>query len=365
MTRPLVSILTPTFNRASFLPETLDSLLGQSYPHLEVVVVDDGSTDDTAAVLADYQARWGHQLQCVRHDNVGQPRSINRAFTLARGDFFCIVNSDDPQPQGLLEPLVDALLAEPDVVLAYPDYDIIDEHGHYIHSITAPEFDYLNMVRWADFNIGPGALFRRTMVERIGGWNPEFRSCPDLDWLLRAGLVGPFKRVPGRPAHFRHHDGSITVGERNERSARERVRMMEQFFERTDLPDTVRAVRAESMRNTYVVASFVVDTAMSGAGARFQIQDRLSAMLLEPERQREPASETPFAKMIALGRKVTEQADTARWLHDEVAARDATIAWLHREVAERDKTIVWLHGEVAARDAALSTLRSPLPDETP
>jgi glycosyltransferase involved in cell wall biosynthesis len=88
-------VITPTFNRASFLSETVESVFTQDYPHLEHLVLDDGSTDNTPSLLAAYEARRSGRFRWTRHENRGQARTLNGGFHLARGELLCILNSDD------------------------------------------------------------------------------------------------------------------------------------------------------------------------------------------------------------------------------------------------------------------------------
>ena len=355
--RPLVSVVVPTYQRAALLPATLDSLLALEYSPVEIIVVDDGSTDDTPLLLEGYAARHPN-LTVLRHDNVGQPPSVNRGFAAANGEFLMVVNSDDPQPPGMLGPLVDHLVAHPEVVLVYPDWEMIDETGLPVAVMHSPEFDPVGIVAWSDCLPGPGSLVRRTAVDVAGGWDPTLRTCPDYEWYLRLSLVGPFARVPEVLARWRSHGTSITMSERTEAAARERVGMMERFLARDDLPEAVRAARGEALRNTYIVAAAIVTPEPPGPGARFTVTDHLAVGRVTVDRAREPATMPPTERMLWLEGMLAEHAATVDWLHAEVAQRDDTIAWLHREVAERDRTVAWLHAEVAQRDATIARLQS-------
>lgn len=95
--RPLVTVVVPTYQREALLPATLDSLVALEYSPVEIIVVDDGSTDGTPALLAGYAARHPN-LRALRHDNVGQAASVNRGIAEASGAYLIVVNSDDPQP---------------------------------------------------------------------------------------------------------------------------------------------------------------------------------------------------------------------------------------------------------------------------
>ena len=88
---PLVSIVTPTYNQAEYLAETIESVLAQDYPNIEYIVLDDGSTDSTPEVLNRYSGR----VRWERHDNMGQARTLNKGWAMSRGEFIGYLSSDD------------------------------------------------------------------------------------------------------------------------------------------------------------------------------------------------------------------------------------------------------------------------------
>lgn len=204
---PLVSIATPTYNQAEFLAATLDSMLAQDYPNIEYIVLDDGSTDTTSEVLQRYNGR----VQWQRHANIGQSRTLNKAWAKARGEYLGYLSSDDLLLPHAISTLVSALQAQPDAVVAYGDFDLIDATGRRTGAVQAPEYDYRRMVEELICPPGPGAIFRRSVFEKIGGWNEELRKIPDFEYWLRAGLIGRFVRVPNVLAQYRVHDESMAI----------------------------------------------------------------------------------------------------------------------------------------------------------
>jgi GT2 family glycosyltransferase len=334
--QPLVSVITPTYNRAGYLEKTLDSVLAQDHP-LEHLVLDDGSTDDTPALLA----RYGSRVRALRHDNVGQVRTVNRGFELAQGELLMVVNSDDPLRPGAVRRLVQALQAAPDAVLVYSDYDRIDEAGQVLGPGLALDGGLLEALRLHVCLAGPGHLFRRSAQRRAGGWDPRYRFVQDYDFLLRLGLLGGFVRVPEPLATFRVHGGSVTASQRGPAMAREHIQVVEEFLARPDLPPEVEAVSLEALRAAHIEAGLVMDGAPNLPWERFQVLDRVAG----------PASATLAPRPRGGGPQAVLE-----WLHREVAQRDAEIVRLHREVAQRDGEIVRLHREVAARDAQIAGL---------
>ena len=239
---PLVSIITPAYNRAKYLEETIDSVLSQDYPRIEYIVLDDGSTDGTPEVLA----RYGSRIRWETHPNMGETRTVNRGFTLARGDIVAVVNSDDPLLPGAVRAAVEVFLERPDVLVAYPDWLTIDAQSETVRAILVPDYDYASMVRRFRCVVGPGAFMRRSAVERVDGRDSRYRYVADFDFWLRLGLLGPFTRIPRVLATFRVHPDSTSVAQRGQAMAEEHVQLARQFFGRPDLPPSIRRLEREA-----------------------------------------------------------------------------------------------------------------------
>src|SRR5919206_3917015 len=120
--RPLVSIVTPSYNQAAYLEETIRSVLEQRYEPLEYVVVDDGSTDGSVEVAK----RYADRLTLIRQENSGQPAAINRGFGETRGELMGYLNSDDTLLPGALDAMVAELQREPKTLLVYGDAHYTD-----------------------------------------------------------------------------------------------------------------------------------------------------------------------------------------------------------------------------------------------
>ena len=206
-TTPLVSIVTPSYNQAEFLAATLDSILAQDYPSIEYIVIDDGSTDSTPDVLNSYTGR----VNWERHANAGQSRTLNKAWASARGEYLGYLSSDDLLLPHAISTLVSALQTQPDALVAYCDFDLIDGKGRRTGLVRAPDYDYRRMVEELICPPGPGALFRRSLFDQIGGWNEHLRKIPDFEYWLRAGRIGRFVRVPEVLAQYRVHEKSTAI----------------------------------------------------------------------------------------------------------------------------------------------------------
>jgi glycosyltransferase involved in cell wall biosynthesis len=235
--RPLVSIVIPTYNRAAYLGEAIDSVLAQDYTPIELIVIDDGSTDDTPAVLSRYAGRCRSEAQ----QNQGQSRTLNRGWQLARGEILGFLGDDDCLRPGAVTALVHALIADRGAVMAYGDYSLIDSTSRVARQIVLQPRPYVEMVRDLRVMPGPGALQWRAAVMAAGPWDPEFRVAPDLDFYLRLGLLGRFVHVPRELAAFRVHESSATFRSADPHAVKEPLRVVRRFFARDDLPPEIRA----------------------------------------------------------------------------------------------------------------------------
>lgn len=227
---PRVTLITPAYNQANFLAETIDSVLSQDYLNLEYLVLDDGSTDDTPAVLA----RYGDRLQHRHQENQGQAATLNRGWAMASGDFLGYLSSDDRLTPGAISALVLALQSNPDAVVAYGDFDLIDVRGKCFRTCLAEEFDGERLRVELVCQPGPGALFRRSAFDAVGGWSDTLRQTPDFEFWLRVAKLGRFVRVPQRLAEYRVHEGSASFAPVKPERSDEIVHVMQQYWNGVD-----------------------------------------------------------------------------------------------------------------------------------
>jgi len=229
---PLVTIITPAYNRADLLPETIESVLAQGYAPLEYLVLDDGSKDDTAAAVAPYLDR----ITYLRHENVGETRTVNKAFDIARGEIICVVNSDDPLRPGAIRAAVHALGEHPEAVAAYTDWMEIGPDSEMIRTYDLPQYDIDRML--GDFNVamGPGVFFRSRAFDLIGHRREDVRFTGDLDYWFRLALHGPFLHIPQPLATHRTHPGAASTTERGAVMAGELVDIVQRLVNEDALP---------------------------------------------------------------------------------------------------------------------------------
>jgi glycosyltransferase involved in cell wall biosynthesis len=269
-----VTIVVPVYNRAGpLLDEALASLLAQDYPNLEILVIDDGSTDATPEELAGYAERHPDRFRWVQQDNQGQSAALNHGFGLAEGTLLGYVGSDDVLLEGAISRLVRELEANDDAVLAYPYYRVIDEASEVLDTMTPPEYSRVESVRLQDTIVGPGALFRAEALRRAGPLRTDLRYLPDDELWLRLSRVGRFIRVAEPLACWRRHGGALTVAERGREMAEERLRILDALFAADTDPELL-AIRDQAYRNAFVLGATVVAPGFNGAGERYFVVDR-------------------------------------------------------------------------------------------
>lgn len=245
-TLPLVSIVTPTYNQAQFLAKTIESVLAQDYPHIEYIVLDDGSTDHTSTVLQKYAGR----IRAAWHPNMGQARTLNKGWSMARGSLIGYLSSDDLLEKSAVSILVAALSEQPHAVVAYCDFNLVDANGHWIRTLVTEDFDRLRLTVDLVCQPGPGALFRRSMFELAGGWSDGLRQVPDFEFWLRASRYGLFIRVPHILACYRIHADSATLRSVSAELSNEIVTVMAGYWGAQSGADASRSVG-----NAYLIAA--------------------------------------------------------------------------------------------------------------
>jgi hypothetical protein len=255
-TAPSVSIVVATHNRASLLGLALDSALDQDYPNLEVLVMDDGSTDETRDVLAGYARRLPpERFRCESHDNMGQARTLNRGYELARGELLGYLSDDDVVAPGLVSALVRALAERPDASAAYPAYRLIDAQGQVVDTWLPLRYSPTRALCHHDTIIGPGGLARRAALEASHGWDPRYRWMGDLIMWMGVARWGPVLRVAEPLASWRKHPEGATMATGVQRAA-EHLRLFEHGLALDPQTAEDPQLRAEALRNACIVAAW-------------------------------------------------------------------------------------------------------------
>lgn len=211
-----VSVLIPLYNRASFIEETVRSVMNQDYPDTELIVVDDGSTDGSDSLVESY-ARQG-RLTLLRHpgrENRGQSAALNLALDHASGEYVAILDSDDLFLPGKLSAQVAYLQSHPEVGLVYGNGEGVDAQGRHLY-----EINYDNQQELSDpnrvlldcyFLLPQNSLVRRSVYDQVGGFDETLRSGQDHDMLIRIAEVTRLAHIPVDLFRYRRHGDSISA----------------------------------------------------------------------------------------------------------------------------------------------------------
>jgi glycosyltransferase involved in cell wall biosynthesis len=211
----LVSTIIPVHNGAAFLVEALNSVLRQPYQPLEIIVVDDGSVDGTAAIAAQFR----RDVRYVYQVNRGPAAARNAGIHLAAGDYFAFLDVDDLWTRNRLSPLVDVLLAHPGVDIVQ---GLIQDSQVAGTARSTPGFRP-HSEPYFSVNLG-SALYRRRVFEKVGLFDEALRYNEDTDWFIRAWENDVSKkRLSEVVLLYRRHDGNMTNRDDSMRSGFVRV----------------------------------------------------------------------------------------------------------------------------------------------
>lgn len=197
----LVSIITPSFNQSSYLEQTLLSVLGQDYPHIEYIVVDGGSTDASVGIIKKYQGKLAYW---VSEKDSGQADAINKGFARATGGIVAWLNSDDYYLPGTIRAAVNILEEHPEVVLVYGNMLAVDEHGTTFNRLNYRQLTLDDLLCFQIIG-QPAVFFRRSILERTGGLDPTFHFLLDHHLWIRLAQHGRILHADQVWAAARYH----------------------------------------------------------------------------------------------------------------------------------------------------------------
>lgn len=236
---PLISVIVPVYNGASFLSDAITSILDQNYPNLEIIVVDDGSEDDiTTAVKA-----LPVEVRLFRQENAGPASARNRGIRDASGEYIAFLDVDDQWPADRLRQMVDRLMANPNT-------QIVQGHSQLLRRENATsEFEAIgNPAESFKYYIG-SALYRKTAFEQTGLFDAEMIFGEDADWFMRAEEINlPIEPMGQITLFVRRHESNMTRG----KSLRElnMLRLFKNQRDRQKMPGQTFAIAPDTSVET-------------------------------------------------------------------------------------------------------------------
>jgi glycosyltransferase involved in cell wall biosynthesis len=220
MTRPLVSVLVPAFNAARYLREAVDSILGQSYPNVEVLLLDDASSDETGSIAATY----GGRIRYVRQPkNLGIYDNVNVGIGLARGDFIATYHADDFYSPTIVSTQVEFFELHPDVGAVFCSDIFVDAAGREYGRLRLPDevrgerpLDYATVLNGVltyknRFLVCPSAMVRASVHQAVGVYQQSlYGIASDLDMWLRIARRYPIAVLESHLMSYRHFHGNAS-----------------------------------------------------------------------------------------------------------------------------------------------------------
>lgn len=318
---PRVSVIIPTFNRARYLPQAVESVLGQTFTDLELIVVDDGSTDETPALLA---CVTDPRLRVLRQENRGISTAMNAGLRAVRGPFVARLDSDDAWFVDLLARTVEVLDASPGIDVVYSRARAMSSDGtpreHYLGlPLRFPDDALLSLV-WGDPTCNITAVARRECFASAGPYDETLRTHEDWDMWLRVARNHRFAFLNCTLAQFREHDDGIT----SPRAAgfvehiESRRRVIDKLYASPDLPPRLQAFKAIAYRNVHTeIGVFLLNTGHPWRALRMFARAAGSGAnpLLTCTRILWLTTAAPVLRQFALGRRFLQhQAELRRRL---------------------------------------------------
>ncbi|MCS7062099.1 MAG: glycosyltransferase [Anaerolineae bacterium] len=249
---PTVSVVIPAYNQASFLGAAVHSVLAQTFPDYEAIIVDDGSTDNTPQVAAEFT---DPRVRYLRQHNCGLSAARNTGIRNAVGELISFLDSDDLFFPDKLAVLVDALRARSDWGMVAGQSILIDEHGQSLgRSFATPLPEQgAQLLLWNPLHVG-SVLLRRGWLDRVGVFDETLRSYEDWDMWLRLARAGCRFGWVDRPVSlYRIHRAQMT--RKGDQMTRATFAVLDKVFADPDLPADWAALRDQAYAHAYLRAA--------------------------------------------------------------------------------------------------------------
>ncbi|MEM0951666.1 MAG: glycosyltransferase [Cyanobacteria bacterium P01_H01_bin.74] len=213
LTSPKISVLITAFNEECYLSLALDSLLAQTFDDFEIILINDGSTDQTQTIIEHYCQKDSRVVACHLHKNGGRVAGLNKAAELATGKYYAIMDSDDYSCTTRLDKQYAFLEKNPSLGMTASFFNQIDSRGVIIKTVDKlPENqEILKEILYQDNPICHGTVMVRASVfHQLGGYRPAFCSTEDYDFYLRLLDISAIGIVPEVLYHYRVHGNSLS-----------------------------------------------------------------------------------------------------------------------------------------------------------
>lgn len=201
-----VSIVLPVYNGAAYVGKSIESVLNQTYKHLELIIVNDCSVDNTEEIVREYATKDDRIRIINNTTNQRLPRSLNIGFAQASGDYYTWTSDDNCYKPEAIEKMVNVLNNYPDIDFAYADYSIVKMDGSLIREVQNDEPDAIRF----RCMVGACFLYTKTLAKLAGEYNPDMFLAEDYEYWIRCYKYGKFLHIKENLYYYGVHDKNLT-----------------------------------------------------------------------------------------------------------------------------------------------------------
>lgn len=208
---PLISVIIPTYNQACYLPEALDSVLQQTYPSIELIVIDDGSTDETTRIGKRYEQ--DSRVHWIGQTNQGPAHARNQGIASAQGEYICLLDSDDMMHSDRIAKQYDAFQKDPSIDIVYTAVELIDSRGRplgIMRGQAMPPPDFLALMLFRNLIPTSSVIMAKSPCLKEHPYHPAYRHAEDYELMLRLANLFRFHYLDLPLTRYRRHQTNLS-----------------------------------------------------------------------------------------------------------------------------------------------------------
>jgi glycosyltransferase involved in cell wall biosynthesis len=206
---PLVSVITPVLNGKKYIEACIKSVLDQSYPNIEHIFIDGGSTDGTVDLLTNYSVIHPDRIRFISKPRKGAEGAWNEGWKIAKGDIIGWLGSDDVYVSGAISTVVKFFVLNPEAYFVFGACETLNERNELISKSVAKDFDLDEAINDTCYIPTTAAFYRREVIDRVGFLDESLRCC-DLEYWIRVGKVFKIYRIETLLSRSMLHKGSTS-----------------------------------------------------------------------------------------------------------------------------------------------------------
>jgi len=270
---PLVSIITPSYNQAQFLEQTIQSVLNQDYPRIEYIICDGGSTDGSVDIIRRYEEKLSYW---VSEKDDGQSHAINKGLQRASGDFIGWINSDDYFLPNCVSSIVSAFAQNPHAGMIYGNIEVINETGQKVSDVPFKPWSFADQLTQNMIIMQPGSFWKRSVMNSIGWLRTDLHYAMDFEYWIRIGrkcdIVG-LNQILARFRVSNVNKGSTQSGG----WPQEFLKILDDFYEDVSLPYHIVNLKKYAYAGAYLRGAEAFLCACDVTNARLWLLKALSS----------------------------------------------------------------------------------------